>query len=334
MNFVTGECASASLQCAGVDDRNHIAATLRQAREQRDLSVEAAAAEAGIPARYAHLLEGATPSGVGISDELYLIPFFRRYATALGLAAEELLPDFLGQVQELPPPSAPPLQMRTRGRRRAPWRALAVLAAVAIASLVIMRQAPERAATDETWSDTEQAGPDAGEKPAEAAPKAAPALAEAPKADGEADPSAPPAEHAPPAVAEHAPAVVEHVPAAAEAAPAPLVASADQPAAAAPVAAAPVAAAPAPADGSHELRVSAAQETWFSLGIDDEPKRNIILQPGETRSWTAARAFTLTVGNAGGITVSIDGRELPPLGRVGQVVRNLRLPEEPPPANG
>jgi hypothetical protein len=135
-------------------------------------------------------------------------------------------------------------------------------------------------------------------------------------------------------VAEHAPAVVEHVPAAAEAAPAPLVASADQPAAAAPVAAAPVAAAPAPADGSHELRVSAAQETWFSLGIDDEPKRNIILQPGETRSWTAARAFTLTVGNAGGITVSIDGRELPPLGRVGQVVRNLRLPEEPPPANG
>jgi len=332
MNFVTGEWASASLQCAGVDDRNHIAATLRQARAQRDLSVDAAAAEAGIPARYAHLLEGETPSGVGISDELYLIPFFRRYATALGLAAEDLLPDFLGQVQDLPPPSAPPLQMRTRGRRRAPWRALAVLAAVAIASLVIMRQAPERAATDEeTWSDTEQAGADAGEKPAAAAPKAAPAVAEAPKADGEGDPSAAPVEHAPPAVAEHAPqAVAEHAPAAAaEAAPAPLVASADQPAPAAPVA--PV---PAPADGSHELRVSAVQETWFSLGIDDAPKRNIILQPGETRSWTAARAFTLTVGNAGGITVSIDGRELPPLGRVGQVVRNLRLPEEPPPANG
>src|SRR5258706_47244 len=67
MNFVTGEWASASLQCAGVDDRNHIAATLRQARAQRDLSVDAAAAEAGIPARYAHLLEGETPSGVGIS---------------------------------------------------------------------------------------------------------------------------------------------------------------------------------------------------------------------------------------------------------------------------
>jgi cytoskeleton protein RodZ len=314
-----------------VEDRNHIAATLRQAREQRDLSVEAAAAEAGIPARYAHLLEGKTPSGVGISDELYLIPFFRRYATALGLAAEDLLPDFLGQVQELPPPSAPPLQMRTRGRRRAPWRALAVLAAVAIASLVIMRQAPERAATDEeTWSDTEQAGTDPGEKPAEAAPKAAPAMAEAPKADGGGDHSAAPAEQAPAGVAEHAPqAVAEHAPAAAEAAPAPLVASADQPAAAAPVA--PV---PAPADGSHELRVSAAQETWFSLGIDDEPKRNIILQPGETRSWTAARAFTLTVGNAGGITVSIDGRELPPLGRVGQVVRNLRLPPERRAENG
>jgi hypothetical protein len=155
-------------------------------------------------------------------------------------------------------------------------------------------------------------------------------MAEAAKADGGGDPSAAPAEQAPAAVAEHAPqAVAEHAPAAAEAAPAPLVASADQPAAAAPVA--PV---PAPADGSHELRVSAAQETWFSLGIDDEPKRNIILQPGETRSWTAARAFTLTVGNAGGITVSIDGRELPPLGRVGQVVRNLRLPPERRAENG
>ena len=109
---MTGECAGASLQCAGVEERNHIVATLRQARGQRELTIEMAAAEAGIPLRYARLLEGETPSGVGISDELYLIPFFRRYATALGLSAENLLPEFLGQVQDLPPSTAPPRTCR------------------------------------------------------------------------------------------------------------------------------------------------------------------------------------------------------------------------------
>jgi cytoskeletal protein RodZ len=304
-----------------VDERNHIAATLREARERRELSVEAAAGDAGIPVRYARLLEGETPP-VGISDELYLIPFFRRYAAALGLPAEDLLPDFLGQVSELPPPSAPPLQMRTRGRRRAPWRALAVIAAVAIASFVIMQQAPERGGRpdEETWNESEHAASEPAEKVAEAAPaKPVADAAEAPAANAEAA--------QPPPVA--APAPAEQ----------PVAQAPNEVAAAAPLVAAEQAAAPAadakpPADGSHELRVSAAQETWFSLGIDDEPKRNIILQPGESRSWTAARAFTLTIGNAGGITVSIDGRELPPLGRPGHVVRNLRLPEEPPPANG
>ncbi len=310
-----------------VDDRNHIALTLRQAREQRDLSIESAAAEAGIPARYARLLEGeAAP--VGVSDELYLIPFFRRYAAALGLPAEDLLPDFLGQVQELPPPTAAPLSMRPHGRRRAPWRALAVLAAVAVASFVILRQAPERAAPDDdSWNDREQAAvADAGDQAPEPAPSNGPA------AGGSgaeiAAPAASDAENPPrPASgAEPAPQVAAHA--------APVLANADASAASVPAQASAPAGAPASADAAHELRVSAAQETWFSLGIDDEPKRNIILQPGETRSWTAARGFTLTVGNAGGIAVSIDGRDLPPLGRAGQVVRNLRLPKEPPPASG
>jgi len=313
-----------------VDDRNEIAATLRQAREQRELTVEAAAAEAGIPVRYARLLEGEAPSGVGISDELYLIPFFRRYARALGLPAEDLLPDFLGRVQELPPPSAPPLNMRGRSsRRRMPWRALAVVATVALASLIIMEQAPERPSFDDEHGTANRASDTvaADEKPPAPVPSAAPRDA----ADA-------------PEVAAHA--AVEHAPDAAPPAPAQPAArpvSAEQdvvvgppsPPPTAPQAqAAAVADTGEPAAGAHELRVSAAQETWFSLGIDDEPKRNIILQPGETRSWTAARGFVLTVGNAGGITVAVDGRELPPLGRAGQVVRNLRLPPEPPPASG
>jgi cytoskeleton protein RodZ len=319
--FLTGECACASLQCAAVEDPNHIVATLRRAREQRELTIEGAAAEAGIPLRYARLLEGEAPAGPGISDELYLIPFFRRYATALGLSPEDLLPDFLGQVQELPPPTAAPLKVRTRARRRAPWRALAVVAAIAAATLIIMRQAPERPAVDdEHWADADQA-PDAtvagGERAPNAAPSDAPGVAAA--APGSAPVAAEPAPSAAPEPGQLAQTARAPAPAAGEPAGTEAVDSGTAPA----------------ADGAtHELHVSAAQETWFSLVIDDEPKRNIILQPGEARSWTAAHGFTLTVGNAGGITVSIDGRELPPIGRAGQVVRNLRLPEGAPPASG
>ena len=273
-----------------VEERGRIAETLRTTRARLELSIERAAADAGVPLRYARLLEGETPSGGGVSDELYLIPFFRRYATALGLSAEDLLPDFLGQVQELPSPRRLPLHLRPRARPRltALWRPLAVLAAIAGATVVILRHAPERPSVDDDhWTEAEHAervdGVEgvAAEAPTPRAPLAAGGAAEVAIASALATPDVTPAT---------------------------------------------VATVTAPAAGTHQLRILAAEETWLSLGIDDEPKHNILLQPGETRSWTAARTFTLTIGNAGGITVTIDGRELASLGRPGWVVRELQLP--------
>src|SRR6266403_3875021 len=114
-----------------VEDRGHIARRLRAARERLELTIELAAANAGVPLRYARLLEGEKPLDGGVSDDLYLIPFFRRYAAALGLPAEELLPDFLGQVQELPPPSPVRLAARRRRSRVSLLRPIAVVIAIA-----------------------------------------------------------------------------------------------------------------------------------------------------------------------------------------------------------
>ncbi|TMA78934.1 MAG: DUF4115 domain-containing protein [Deltaproteobacteria bacterium] len=361
-----------------VEDRGHIARRLRAARERLELTIEHAAANAGVPLRYARLLEGEKPLDVGVSDDLYLIPFFRRYAAALGLPAEELLPDFLGQVAELPPPSPASFSARRRRGRGSFLRPLAVVLASAAAVVVIMRHAPERGGfDDERWAgggtDSEQpSGGDGARLAAAVEPTAQPPAPErgaaaAGRDDAVAPASQPDAVSSPAFAAERAPAdgtaertqtangaamvaaapqpAPAPAPQALGAAPPPAEAAAgkrgavDQPATTTePAIQEAAASSPAPnptaadmrsvhALGARELRIVAAEQTWLSLAVDDEPKRSILLQAGETRSWTATRAFTLTIGNAGGITVSLDGRELPPLGRSGQVVRNLRLPQ-------
>jgi hypothetical protein len=54
-----------------------------------------------------------------------------------------------------------------------------------------------------------------------------------------------------------------------------------------------------------------------------------LLQTGAVREWTAVRRFTLTVGNAGGIEMDLNGKRIPPLGARGEVIQRLVLPQEP-----
>ena len=89
-------------------ERNRIAETLRSAREKRGLSLEQAAAVAGIPTQYLRLLEG--DDGRHASEcrtSSILIPFFRKYARFVGIDAEEMLPEFLGMVQQMPGDGSP-----------------------------------------------------------------------------------------------------------------------------------------------------------------------------------------------------------------------------------
>jgi hypothetical protein len=89
---------------------------------------------------------------------------------------------------------------------------------------------------------------------------------------------------------------------------------------------------PMPAStGTHELRITAKEEAWFALALDDQSAKQYLLRAEESRTWQAER-FSLTVGNAGGVVLFLDGQELPSVGRPGQVVRNLRLPSAAPPS--
>jgi hypothetical protein len=49
---------------------------------------------------------------------------------------------------------------------------------------------------------------------------------------------------------------------------------------------------------------------------------------GETREWFSTGPFTLTIGNAGGVALELNGRALPPLGASGVVIPRLVRPTE------
>jgi cytoskeletal protein RodZ len=145
-------------------ERNRIADTLRSAREKRGLSLEQAASAAGIPTQYLRLLEGEANVRVGVSDELYLIPFFRKYARFVGIDAEELLPEFLGMVQQMPGEGSPPVRLAYRPRYASLWRPVAVLSTIAVAAVLLLHQprgdqSPTDDGSDESSAPVAIAGP-------------------------------------------------------------------------------------------------------------------------------------------------------------------------------
>ncbi|GMT47585.1 MAG: XRE family transcriptional regulator [bacterium] len=87
--------------------------------------------------------------------------------------------------------------------------------------------------------------------------------------------------------------------------------------------------APAEADytNKHVLEIRAMEDTWIFLKIDDNLSYSMILKPGQKRIWTGDRKFFLKVGNAGGIKLTFDGRELGAPGKRGHVVK-LILPQD------
>jgi hypothetical protein len=68
------------------------------------------------------------------------------------------------------------------------------------------------------------------------------------------------------------------------------------------------------------------EPTWIRVQIDEARPTEELLSPGTTRQWTADRRFLLTVGNAGGVELELNGKVLPSLGARGAVVRQLSLP--------
>ncbi len=90
------------------------------------------------------------------------------------------------------------------------------------------------------------------------------------------------------------------------------------------------AAAPASSTGGASSGVSLLLEfdddSWTRLEADGRPVFSGLIRGGESRHFEARERFRLTLGNAGAVRVTVDGRPLDRLGGAGQVVRDLVLP--------
>jgi len=77
--------------------------------------------------------------------------------------------------------------------------------------------------------------------------------------------------------------------------------------------------------GNRHLVIAARELTWIRITQDDTPPYEILLKPGERIERTADEFFLLDIGNAGGLHLTFEGRELGTLGKSGQTLQ-LRLP--------
>lgn len=87
-----------------------------------------------------------------------------------------------------------------------------------------------------------------------------------------------------------------------------------------------------PPDTLSSLQIVAVESTWVEASSDGQIRIHELLMPGEVRIIDAAREYYVTLGNAGGVELSLNGARLPPPGPRGMVVRNMRIHAEREPA--
>lgn len=282
-----------------MDSSLSIGETLRRRREERALSQEQAASKSKVPLRLVQMLE--SDDYQLLPDPLYLVRLLHEYATFLDLDAAALDAEFQRAILRPPRPAPPPIPAPApRAPSPIPWKQVWwTVAAILVATplvVIALSLASKRFGDQEVSTRT-------------AEPKVERTVSGGSTVDA-------------PVQAQDTVVPVGMPPAAA------VPETAATPTAATPAASGPVQQNAVASSGSagHILIVRAQEVTWLSVRADQKDAREVLLQPEQVARFEAQTGFRVIVGNAGGVTLSLDGAPLPPLGRSGEVVRDLVLP--------
>jgi cytoskeleton protein RodZ len=310
---------------------------LRELRARRGVSLEEIARKTRVASRYLEALEADAYDQ--LPAPVFVRGFIRAYCQTLGEPPEEALACYDGVDGRVPPAAVRPAPLpragsadpRTRGTIIVSFVLLVVLG-MALFTVALVLRPRDRAATADLRSDlpaTPMTEPMPSMPPA-ASPPAAPSATAS-------RPPVPPASPQPPTVARPAaPPATPSGPLAARP-PTPVAPFAPTPPANAstPPGGAPAATAPGleglagSVKSPYRLVARTYETTWIRVRTEDGRTSEETLPAGEIREWLSDRPFVVTIGNAGGVALELNGRTLPPLGGKGVVIQRLVLPPSP-----
>jgi cytoskeleton protein RodZ len=295
---------------------------LRDLRARRGVSLDEIARKTRVAPRYLEALEADAYED--LPAPVFIRGFIRAYCQALGESPHEALSYYDGRDGRVPAvgrpaalPGAGSGEPRTRGAIVVSFILLVVLGMALFTVAFVIRPG------------------DRGERPGgEVAPAPSPSTPTPSTEPAPAPPAATAPAPAPAAPAATPPAAARPTPPAAAPAPRPPVTPA-QPEPARPQAAV-APATPAPVvetaagvvSGPYRLVARISEPTWMRVRTDDGRTSEETLGAGEVREWVSDRPFVVTIGNAGGVALELNGRSLPSLGARGVVVQRLVLPPE------
>ena len=281
----------------------------QQARERQGFSLEQIASKTRIPQRHLQALE--EEDFASLPAKVFTKGFVRSYARALGLDEDEALQLFLTSSSNFYDRTQEEQQhiqvtLQTAHRKRFNWNLVVILFLIIAGALFYLL--PEQQETPPPTAESESPAPiDA--KPDEVIPELPPSIEELPSI---VSPETP----------------VETIPRPST----PSTAIAPSPPTPEPQLISPsVPVSPIPEntttgpDGSLVLEIEATQLTWVVVRSDDQPPHEALLQPGQRITWKAKNQYLLTLGNAAGVVIRLNGEIQGPFGKPGQVVRDIRL---------
>jgi len=296
---------------------------LRGLREQRGLSLDEIARITRVASRYLEALEANRFSA--LPAPVFTRGFIRAYCQALGEAPDTALAQYDGRegtapARPAPAPAPAPRAKDTEGRSPSAVMVSLVLLIVLGMALVAVALMTQPAREERRAAPIAPAEPLRPTPPA-AAPSVTPPVVGAPSvAAAPATPAPSPGERV--AVATPPP------PQPSQAAPAPPAAPSATTQTPPPAPLPDIQAATSGLSSPYRLVARVSEATWIRVRMEDGASTEETVPAGAVREWVSNRPFVLTVGNAGGVVLELNGRALPPLGAKGSVISRLVLPPQ------
>ncbi len=72
----------------------------------------------------------------------------------------------------------------------------------------------------------------------------------------------------------------------------------------------------------------AKEDTWIQVRLDGKVIFQGILKKGKSENWQAKQTIEMSIGNAGAVELEVNGRQLSPLGRRGQSLKQVLINKE------